>query len=201
MTPEEEVLAQVTGRLEALSIPYMVTGSIASSYHGKPRATHDADVVIDPTSEALTRLVSDLVAAGFYVDRETAKDALRRRRQFNAIHMSSACKLDLIVRKERPFSREELGRRQRADLGGGVVVDLATAEDTIVSKLEWARKAGESEKQISDAAGVVDVRGRDLDRRYIERWAKALGVLDLWRRVAAGRSPGGKRSRRARRRA
>ena len=31
----------------------MVTGSLASSFHGRPRLTHDADVVIDPTREQL----------------------------------------------------------------------------------------------------------------------------------------------------
>ncbi len=28
----------------------MLTGSMASSFYGRPRSTHDADVVIDPTS-------------------------------------------------------------------------------------------------------------------------------------------------------
>ena len=187
MTPEEEVLACVVERLEALGIPYMVTGSVASSHHGRPRTTHDTDIVVDPTPEALVRLVSDLAGAGFYVDAETARDALRRRRQFNVIEIESACKVDLIVRKDRPFSQEEIRRRQLAELGGGVKAALATPEDTILAKLEWARKAGESEKQLSDAAGIVDVRGKDLDRAYIERWAKELKVLDLWRRVTRGR--------------
>ena len=31
----------------------MVTGSVASSYHGRPRSTHDADIVIDPNREQL----------------------------------------------------------------------------------------------------------------------------------------------------
>lgn len=183
MTLEEEVLALVTGRLEALGIHYMVTGSIASSHHGRPRATHDADIVIDPTPESLTRLTSELAGAGFYLDPAVARAALRRHRQFNVIHTESAFKVDLIVRKERLFSREEFERRQRASLGGVLAVDMATPEDTIISKLEWARKGGESEKQIADAAGVVEVRGRDLDRGYVARWAKALGVLDLWRRI------------------
>jgi hypothetical protein len=115
---ETEVLAQVVRHLETLDIPYMVTGSFASSVHGKPRTTHDADIVIDPTGEALDRLVSELAAAGFYVDRAVAADALRRRLQFNVIETTTAFKVDLIVRKDRPFSREELARRGRSDLAG-----------------------------------------------------------------------------------
>jgi hypothetical protein len=183
MTLEEDVLARVARSLDALAIPYMITGSVASSFHGRPRSTHDADIVIDPTREALRALVRDLASAGFYVDANRAEQALSGRRQFNVIDTASAFKLDLIVRKDRPFSREEISRRQRGELAGTTVA-LATAEDTILSKLEWARKAGGSERQLADACGIVEVRGADLDRSYIERWANDLGVLDLWEQVS-----------------
>jgi len=189
VTPDEEALARVVRSLDALGIPYMVTGSVASSHHGRPRMTHDVDVVIDPSAEALARLVDALASSGFYVDAATARDAMKRRRQFNAIHAQSAVKIDLIVRKDRPFSREELGRRQRAVLPGGTRVSLATPEDTILSKLEWARKGGGSERQLADVAGVVDVHGGALDRAYLDRWARELDVLDLWNRVARPAGP------------
>lgn len=53
----------------------MVTGSVASSYHGRPRSTHDADIVIDPSLDQLEALVRSLLDAGFYVDDERARDA------------------------------------------------------------------------------------------------------------------------------
>jgi hypothetical protein len=180
---EADVVACVVRELEALGIPHMVAGSIASSIHGKPRTTHDADIVIDPTGEALDRLVATLAAAGFYADPAAARDALRRRRQFNVIDTETAFKVDLIIRKDRPFSREELARRVQADLAGARI-PVATPEDTILSKLEWAKKSGGSERQVEDARGVVQVKGPDLDRAYLERWAGQLGVLDLWRTIA-----------------
>ena len=183
MTPEEGALRRVVERLTSLGIPYMVTGSMASSHHGRPRSSHDVDLVIDPSEDALARLVSGLAEAGFYVDATTAHDAFRRRRQFNAIETTTACKIDLILRKQRAFSRQELSRRMEADLGSGLRVAIATAEDTILAKLEWARKAGESERQLADVAGIVAVAGAHLDRPYIERWSRDLGVLDLWRRL------------------
>lgn len=182
MTAERDVLARVTALLTALHIPYMVTGSLASSVHGRPRTTHDVDIVIDPSPKALDSLIAQLQAADFYVDPGVAREALRTRRQFNAIATESAFKLDLIVRKDRPFSRAEFRRRQPADLAGTAIV-LATAEDTVLSKLEWAKKGG-SERQLADVAGIVAVKGAALDRTYIETWAAALGVLDLWRRVS-----------------
>jgi hypothetical protein len=179
VSPEEEALAAVVRALDELGIPYMVTGSVASSFHGRPRATHDTDVVIDPEPRQLEHLLHDLESAGFYVEPERARDALRRRLQFNAIATESGSKIDLIVRKDRPFSREELRRRQPVDLRLGAEVAMATPEDTILSKLEWARKAGGSERQLADAAGVLDLNP-DLDRAYVERWAAELGVSDLW---------------------
>jgi hypothetical protein len=182
MTLEEDVLARLARSLDALGIPYMITGSVASSFHGRPRSTHDADVVIDPTLDALRSLVRDLTNAGFYVDADSAEQAFGSRRQFNVIDMASAFKLDLIVRKDRPFSREELSRRQRVELAGATVA-LATAEDTILSKLEWAKRAGGSQRQLADARGIVEVRGNNLDHSYIEHWASALGVLEIWQQI------------------
>jgi hypothetical protein len=186
VTPEQEALFELVRLLESLGIPYMVSGSIASSYHGRPRLTHDADIVVDPTPEQLDTLVARLLAAGHYVDGARARDALVRRRQFNVIDPRTAFKIDLIVRKDRPFSREELGRRQAVDLSPGVRVAIASPEDTVLSKLEWALKAGHSETQIQDAAGVLAVNP-GIDRAYVERWADELGVLELWREISGGK--------------
>ena len=85
----------------------MVTGSIAASYHGRPRATHDSDVVINPTVAQLELLVQELGVQHFYVSVEGAREALQHRRQFNVIEMTRATKVDFIIRKARPFSVEE----------------------------------------------------------------------------------------------
>lgn len=61
--------------LGEVGVPYMLTGSVAASFHGRPRATHDADIVIDPTPSQLDVLVRGLAAAGFYVDPDGARDA------------------------------------------------------------------------------------------------------------------------------
>lgn len=183
MTPDEEALRRMVDLLEQLGVPYMLTGSLATSYHGRPRATHDADIVIDPTPHQLDALVHQLDRAGFYVDPDGAREALRLRRQFNAIEMEHASKVDLIVKKDRPFSHEEFARRQVVDLPFKGGVALVSPEDAVLSKLEWARQSGESERQLRDAAGVLELNP-SLDRPYVDRWAAALGVSDLWHRIA-----------------
>jgi hypothetical protein len=183
LNPEESVLLSVIREIEALGIPYMVAGSLASSHHGRPRTTQDTDIVFDPRADTLDQLVQRLMDLGLYVDRERARDALRRRRQFNVVDPQTAWKIDLIVIKERPFSREELRRRTSAEILGGARVSMATPEDTILSKLEWAKKSGGSEKQLLDVAGVVEANP-GLDRAYVERWAQELDIVDLWQQVS-----------------
>lgn len=61
---------------------------------------------------------------------------------------------------------------------------MATAEDTILSKLEWSKMAGGSARQLDDVRGLVDTQVSRLDIDYIDRWAPVLGVLDEWRAIA-----------------
>lgn len=60
----------------------------------------------------------------------------------------------------------------------------ATAKDTIIAKLEWS-KLGASDRQLEDVAGILWVRGAELDLDYIERWVAGLGPAEPWRRACA----------------
>jgi hypothetical protein len=111
VTSTVSLLAHVTSLLESAGIPYMVAGSFASTFYSSPRTTADMDIVIDPGADALDRLLAGLDPERFYVDADTARDALRRRGMFNAIDMESGWKIDFVVRKARPFSIEEPRRR------------------------------------------------------------------------------------------
>ena len=175
-------LSRLTAKLAAAGVPGMVVGSFASSFHGVPRSSQDLDLVIDPQAESLRRFLSDLPTEDYYVDADAAFDALRRRGQFNVIDMATAWKADLIVRKARPFSVEEMRRRVEADLLGARVF-VASPEDTLLSKLEWAKQGGGSQLQLRDVSGILQLRGDDLDIAYIERWVADLGLDELWRSV------------------
>lgn len=175
MKTQHEFLTALTALLVASDIPFMVSVSVASSFHGRPRATNDLDVVIDPTAEAIERLVKSL-PTDWYISADAARQALRARSMFNIIDAESGWKADLIVRKDRPFSHEEFRPRKPADVFG-VIVPVVTPEDSILSKLEWARDSG-SERQFTDALHVALLRGADLDRAYLSNWAPALDVTD-----------------------
>jgi hypothetical protein len=70
------------------------------------------------------------------------------------------------------------GRRTEAE-ALGIQLFVATAEDLLVSKLEWA-KLGESERQIRDAAGIIATQGPDLDSIYVETWVDTLELRVQW---------------------
>ncbi len=113
-----DFLARLATKLGDAGVPNMVVGSFASSFHGVPRSSQDVDLVIDPQPASLRRFLADLPPAEYYVDADAALDALLRRSQFNVIDMATAWKAALIVRRERPFSVEEMRRRVEGDLLG-----------------------------------------------------------------------------------
>jgi hypothetical protein len=95
-------------------------------------------------------------------------------------------KVDIFIIKQRPFDRSQFERRERQVVGDELEQSayVATAEDTILTKLEWYRLGGEvSERQWRDVLGILKVQGDRLDLVYLQRWAIELNVIDLWQRA------------------
>lgn len=184
MTGIGQVLARIVAALDAAGVPYMIAGSLASTHYALPRSTFDIDIVIKPDRASLTSFVEGLAPDSYYVDMSTALEAFRLQRQFNVIDMATGWKVDLIIRRDRPFSVEEFRRRVSSEMFG-VSIYVATAEDTVVAKLEWARIGGGSERQLRDVREIVDARGDMLDRAYVIRWVDALGLRDEWTRATS----------------
>ena len=144
----------------------------------------DIDVVIDPTAPQLRALVRVLADTGVYVSNEAAEEAFEQRSMFNVVDTNSGWKVDLIVRKIRPFSETEFGRRQEAEYEG-CPLWVATVEDIIVAKLEWA-KLGASARQLEDVAALLRIHAGQLDEPYLERWIGELGLTEQWGQAGGG---------------
>jgi len=174
-----EVFRRITAALEQAGIPYMVTGSFASAYHGAPRTTQDIDFVIEATPAQLQAFVRLLPASDYYVDLAAALQAHKRQSMFNVVDMATGWKIDLIVRRSRAFSEEEFRRRKRVQIED-IPLFVASAEDVVISKLEWAKLA-HSPRQIEDAAGILKMHSKALDRAYVEKWVLELGLAAEWK--------------------
>jgi len=159
----------------------MLTGSNAAAYHGVARSTMDIDVVIDPLPHQVEAFVRLVEQREMYVSESAAREALANRTLFNVVDPVSGWKVDLIVRKLRSFSEEEFSRRRPADFLG-VSVDVASLEDVVLSKLEWA-KLGDSARQLEDVAMLVRLWQQELDVEYVERWVSAMSLEAQWRAV------------------
>jgi hypothetical protein len=87
-------------------------------------------------------------------------------------------KIDFIIRQPTPFDASRFARRGIVDIAG-VMLYTASPEDILIIKLWWA-KLGESELQIKDAAGIIQVQGDNLDLGYVTRWIATLDLDEQW---------------------
>lgn len=173
-----EVLRRIAPKLEKSDTPYMVTGSVAASFYGLARGTQDIDLVISSSPEKLRALIEFLPEQEYYAMLEDALEAYGRHSLFNVLDMVAGWKIDFIFQKPGPFSRSAFERRRPVSFEG-VASSMISVEDLVLSKLEWS-KMSESERQIRDAAIVLEKRSREIDRDYLNKWVKELGLKSQW---------------------
>jgi hypothetical protein len=138
--PELEALAvttRVARALEELGVAYFVGGSLASSFHGIPRASQDADLVADLRAEHVGPL-TELLHGEFYIDDERVRDAIRRRASFNVIHLQTLFKVDVFVLWYRLGSG--VSERQWSDVLGVLKVKRERLDLDYVRR--WAEHLG-----------------------------------------------------------
>jgi hypothetical protein len=172
----------VVSALDDLNIEYAIGGSYASSVHGVPRYTQDADLTVAPFPGKERLFALRFPAAAYYTDEGMIRDAVARRASFNVLDLETMFKIDVFVRKDRAFDRELFARRVNAPVFGESegLFRVVSAEDTVLLKLEWYRLGGEvSDRQWGDVLGVLKTQAGRLDDAYLDHWAADLGVKDL----------------------
>jgi hypothetical protein len=174
MLNELDIVRDVSGRLEKAGLDYMLTGSMAMNYYAQPRMTRDIDVVVALQPSDIDKIIQHF-HPDYYVSREAIQSSLTHESIFNLIHQASVIKVDCIIRKRSLYRLAEFKRRQQIQIED-FSTWIASKEDLIISKLEWA-KDSHSELQLRDVKNLVET---ECDTAYIERWTKELGLFKLW---------------------
>ena len=181
-------LAPVVATFYRLGVRYFVGGSVASSFHGAIRSTMDVDVVSE-LPVTLAEAFATSFSTDYYLSEEAIRHAIQRKSCFNLIHLPTAYKVDVFVSRGRLFDERAMDRAVVHTIGSGqgVAVPIATAEDSIVSKLEWFRLTDEtSERQWDDVRRLVELLGDTLDADYMREMADSIGVRDLVETLLSG---------------
>ena len=143
---QENAFASVLDALNALEIPYMIVGSYASNYWGRPRMTHDADLVVELNASQATdpaqRLADEFHAPDFVIQK-----AAERGNHFNAIHLDTSFKIDFWLRKQTDYEEICFSRRVLGTMFERKVW-LTNAEDIILSKLLWYKMSPVLDRQL-----------------------------------------------------
>ena len=122
---------------EQLDISYLISSSLASAVHGVVRATMDVDLFAEMRPEQIAPFTGALKGQ-FHVDELMIADAIAHQGSFNLVHLESIFKVDIFVRKDRPFDRSEFARRAAQPLSSESPrrAYIASAEDILLAKLE-----------------------------------------------------------------
>ncbi len=158
--------------LEALEIPYYISGGVAAIFYGEYRTTRDVDLVLSLLPGEIAPLAQALEAMGFYV--AGLDEAIAQQRgTLQAIHRETLVKADLTLARDEEFELIKFSRRRLERLNGEDSGYLITPEDLILSKLRW-RQRSQSEKQWRDILGILKVQTSRLDLDYLHQWANQL---------------------------
>ena len=180
-----EVTRLVVTALDSAGVRYFLGGSLASAIYGEARATRDVDLIAAMLPPHAMPFVTAL-GNGFYADVAAIESAVATRHSFNIVHLDTMVKVDVFVFKGDEFGRSQFARRSAKQLSPDdpAAIYVASAEDTVLAKLQWYRDGGGvSDRQWNDVLGVLKVQGATLDRAYLDEWARELGLTDLLRRA------------------
>ncbi|MCI0708268.1 MAG: hypothetical protein L0Y80_12390 [Ignavibacteriae bacterium] len=186
MELQQQVLLLTLDRLEKLEIPYYVTGSIAVSIYGKPRFTHDIDLVVAILPTSVNVAVKQF-HPDFYISAEGLQDALERHSMANLIHHESGMKIDLwVLDRQNEYALSQFQRRLKKHVFGRDIYFIS-AEDLVLQKLSWHRET-QADRDWNDVLGVWEFLHDSLDKNYLSHWANRLMLKQSFEKLIASHS-------------
>lgn len=164
-----EVVSKIVTTCDELGIDMVISGGIAVSMMGRPRATYDVDGVIMAEEKKLKELLGKLALEGFKYDRKKPLKAIRGMPFVSLVYSKHNTFVDLFVARS-PFQKQALKRRKIIKLEG-ISIPLISAEDLILMKLFSGRS-----RDLEDVRDILIENKNKIDLKYLRKWAKKLGV-------------------------
>lgn len=173
----EVAVKGVIQALNAIGMPYMLTGSLASNMYGIGRSTKDADFVLQTPDLDFAKFRTAL-GAGLQLEPQMSFETITGTTR-HIIHKvgGSPFKIELFFLSDDFHDQLRFSRRRPSHFLGEPVW-APTPEDVIITKLRWSR-LGKRNKDVDDVRNVLAVQGDTLDWPYIERWCDQHGTRDL----------------------
>lgn len=169
----------------------MITGSLAVAFYGRPRFTHDLDIVVDVFGAQKKRVIHALHTLTKHFDLFFNPDQLdteaRRGDMVSILDKKTGTKIDLWIRADDAFSREEFSRRSKRRVYSATIY-FVSPEDLIIKKLSWFAWS-QSARHLEDAYAVYHGQKQRLDLPYMEGWIKRLGLTPQWQQVLTMPNP------------
>lgn len=181
MTSDEIVKAVIQG-LNRLDIPYMMVGSLSTNVYGIPRATRDADFVVQVSDVQVTALVQGL-GPTFQLDPQISFETITGTTRYVIRLPGDEFRVELFLLSDDPHDQTRFARRIARELEGSKVY-LPTVEDVVITKLRWSQR-GRRLKDMDDVRKVVDLQNHRIDWPYVESWCDRHGTRGLLEEIRA----------------
>lgn len=170
---QDPAVLEILDILNKGKIEYMISGSVATMFYGKPRLTHDIDLVIDITLDSALEFFNR-VKDRYYISEEGIRDAITNRTMFNIIHTESGFKIDCWILTETEFDVSRFRRKQKHKVGGKELF-FSAPEDTLLIKLVWLKESG-YKKHAEDVSDLIRLFPGKLDYAYVWSWVEKLAL-------------------------
>ncbi len=180
MQSQLDTVRDISERLDAVDIGYMLTGSMALNSYALPCLPHNLDFVVSlrpPDADVIVRLFSP----DYDVSREEVEKAIAQQSAFNLIRRENRLNVNAILCRQTKHRLMEFSRRQRLPLEK-FKTWVVSKEDLIIAKLHWAKQT-QSQRHLRDVKALM---GTGCDRAYIDRWTEALGISKFWQECSQG---------------
>ena len=178
---EHSLFKIFTDRLNKFSVPYMITGSVASIIYGEPRITHDIDIVITIPINYSQKFFDFFSEKEFYLPPiDIIKNEILResRGHCNIIHHESGFKADIYFAGKNDFQLWALGNVRNIDFYGGTI-PIAPIEYVIIKKLEFY-KEWKAQKHINDIKAMLQISQSLIDNHQLKNYITLFGLHKEW---------------------